>query len=141
MSAESRVTTRTWVERAAGLLAGGTVGSALFWAVLSRLLGVESPLVPVIVGAALAVPVVGLPLWRVVLRAPRTGPWWGGLIGAWIPPVIVAALAVGSAIVGDLSGHEAVTAAALLYLAALPLTLVLSGVGALLELWRSRSER
>ena len=90
-----------WAGRAAGHLAGGAVGGALVWLLLSILAELRSSLPVVVVGTALAVAAVGLPLWWVVLRPPRTGPWWGGLVAAWIPAAIVAALGLATAVAGD----------------------------------------
>jgi hypothetical protein len=128
-----------WAGRAAGFLVGGTVGAVLVRGGLSHLGGTESPLLPFLLGTAVAVPAVGLPLWWVALGPSRHGPWWGGLLAAWIPAGLVAALAVVSAALGDLSGREVLGATALLYLASAPLTVVLAAVGALLETWLPRS--
>ena len=128
-----------WAGRAAGHLAGGAVGGALVWLLLSVLAGLRSSLPVVVVGTALAVAAVGLPLWWVVLRPPRTGPWWGGLVAAWIPAAIVAALGLAAAVAGDLTARRAPATAALLYLASVPLTAVLAAVGAFLEVVLPRS--
>ena len=131
-----------WAGRAAGHLAGGAVGGALVWLLLSGLAELRSPFPVVVIGTALAVAAVGLPLWWVVLRPPRTGPWWGGLVAAWIPAAIVAALGLATAVAGDSTARRALATAALLYLASVPLTAVLVCVGALLEyrLPRGREE-
>ena len=128
-----------WAGRAAGHLAGGAVGGALVWLLLSGLAGLRSPFPVVVVETALAVAAVGLPLWWVVLRPPRTGPWWGGLVAAWIPAAIVAALGLAAAVAGDLTAQRAHAMAALLYLASVPLTAVLAAVGAFLEVVLPRS--
>ena len=127
-----------WAGRAAGHLAGGAVGGALVWLLLSVLAELRSSLPVVVVGTALAVAAVGLPLWWVVLRPPRTGPWWGGLVAAWIPAAIVAALGLAAA-TGDLSPGTLAVLTAALYLAATPLTAVLVAVGAFLEVVLPRS--
>jgi hypothetical protein len=139
MSGSRDDTGLAWIGRAAGHLAGGAVGGALVWLLLSGLAGLRSPFPVVVVETALAVAAVGLPLWWVVLRPPRTGPWWGGLVAAWIPAAIVAALGLATAVAGDSTARRVPAMAALLYLASVPLTAVLAAVGAFLEVVLPRS--
>lgn len=124
---------RAWAVRAAGLLLGGAVGTVPVWLVIPWLSGDSTSLVPLAATTAVGVAAVGLPLWWIVLRPPRTGPGWGALLGAWIPAVLVAALAVVAVAVGDVPSEAGIGGAALLLLAATPLTIVLAAVGALLE--------
>lgn len=129
---------RRWAARAVAFAVGGAVGAVGVWLVLAWLPDVSSPAGPLVASTALSTPVVGLPLWRAVVRPPRTGPWWGGLVGAWIPLVLTVVVAVVALVVGDLSATEVGAAAALLSLTALPLTFVLAVVGAALEAGRHR---
>lgn len=122
-----------WSGRAAGFLAGGAVGAWLVGLVLGRLPDVHSPLGPLVVGTAVTAAGVGLVLWRLAVRPPRVGPTWGGLVAAWIPALLTAALAAAALAVGDLGARQIATAAAVLYLAATPLTAVLAVVGVALE--------
>lgn len=129
---------RVWVLRSVGLFLGGAAGAVGVRHLAAWLVRDETPLLPLLVATGLAAVAVGLPLWRGALRRSRTGPWWAGLVGAWIPAVLVAALAVAAVAAGDVPPSAAPGAAALLLLAAVPLTLTLAAVGALLEYARPR---
>lgn len=133
MTGDPRDARRDWAERAAVLLLGGAVGAVPVRFLTAWLLRGATPLLPLVAATAVAVAAVGLPLWRVGRRPPRTGPWWGALLGAWIPVVVIASLAVAAVTVGDVPPESGIGGAALLLLAATPLTVVLAAAGAILE--------
>ena len=135
----SGVRTRAWAFRAGAFLAAGAASAVPVRTVLSWLAVEPSSLLSVLLGSAVAVPLVALPTWALLLGDARGGPWWGGLVGAWVPAAIAAAIAVLAAATGDLSPGTLAVLTAALYLAATPLTAVLVAVGAFLEVVLPRS--
>ena len=127
------VRTRAWAFRAGAFLAAGAASAVPARTVLSWLAVESSSLLSILLGSAVTVPLVALPAWALLLGDARGGPWWGGLVGAWVPAALVAAIAVLPAATGDLSPGTFAVLTAALYLAATPLTAVLAAVGALLE--------
>ena len=132
-------TARAWVLRTGAFLAAGAASAVPVRAVLSWLSVEPSSLRSIVVGSALVVPLVAVPAWALLLGDARTGPWWGGLVGAWVPAALAAAVAVLAWATGDLSPGTLGVLTAALYLAATPLTAVLAAVGAFLEVVLPRS--
>ena len=130
---QPRATARAWVLRAGAFLAVGAASAVPVRTVLSWLSVEPSSLLSMVVGSALAVPLVAVPAWALLLGDARTGPWWGGLVGAWVPAALAAAIAVLAWATGDLSPGTLGVLAAALYLAVTPLTAILAAVGAFLE--------
>lgn len=130
-----------WAVRAAAFAGAGAVGSTIVWLVVGGLPDVTASAGPLVASTAVATPVVALPLWWVLVREPRVGPWWGGLVAAWVPAVLTAGVALLALVVGDMPPTDVAGASALLYLVATPLTVALAGVGAVLEVWLPRGPR